>query len=111
VTFTLDLAGEAVFGAAGTEVAGTSVTWSIASAEVPHGLSPDRAWCWCILSTLRDMRLSARRGRPISLFNAERLFCRRWARVSMEIIYEEREVQMKVWIRTDRIFIRRIFIR
>jgi len=42
----------------------------------------DRAWRWCIVRTLRDLRLSIRRGRPISRPNLERLFCRRWHRAT-----------------------------
>lgn len=44
----------------------------------------DRAWRWCIARTLRDLRLSVRRGRPITRPNLERLFARRWASVAGE---------------------------
>jgi len=45
---------------------------------VPVQLSFERAWRWCILATLRDLRLSAGRSRTISLPNARRLFLRRF---------------------------------
>jgi hypothetical protein len=56
--------------------------WSAEAARVPAGLSAERAWRWCVLQTWRDMTRAARGGRPISLPNAERLFCRRWWRVA-----------------------------
>ncbi len=54
--------------------------WAAEAARVPAGLSPERAWRWCVLQTWRDMKRAARGGRPISLPNAERLFSRRWWR-------------------------------
>ncbi len=54
-------------------------SWPTGAARVPHGLSPQRLWRWCVLRTLRDGRLAAQRNRPISRPNLERLFCRRWA--------------------------------
>lgn len=46
----------------------------------PHDgqTAADRAWQWCITRTVRDLRVSIRRGRPITRPNLERLFCRRW---------------------------------
>lgn len=55
--------------------------WPAEAARVPRGLSPERAWRWCLLRTLRDMRLAALRGRPISRSNAERLLRRRWRQI------------------------------
>lgn len=45
---------------------------------VPIQLSFERAWRWCILATLRDLRHSVRRRRTISLPNTRRLFLRRF---------------------------------
>ncbi len=55
--------------------------WPTEAARVPEGLSPERAWRWCVLRTVRDVRLAARRGRVISRPNARRLVLRRWGRV------------------------------
>ena len=55
--------------------------WPAQAARVPRGLSPERAWRWCLLRTLRDVRLAAYRGRSISRPNAERMLCRRWRRM------------------------------
>jgi hypothetical protein len=52
--------------------------WPADAARAPEGLSPERAWRWCMLRTLRDMRLAVRRGRAISRPNARRLIQRRW---------------------------------
>lgn len=46
---------------------------------VPVQLSFERAWRWCILATLRDLRHSVRRRRTISLPNTRRLFLRRFS--------------------------------
>ena len=54
--------------------------WPVESARVPKGLSLERAWRWCMLRTLRDVRLAAKRGRGISRSNARRLMQRRWRR-------------------------------
>jgi hypothetical protein len=45
---------------------------------VPVHLLFERAWRWCILATLRDLRHSVRRSRTISLPNTRRLFLRRF---------------------------------
>ncbi len=45
---------------------------------VPVRLAFERAWRWCILATLRDLRHSVRRRRTISLPNTRRLFLRRF---------------------------------
>jgi hypothetical protein len=45
---------------------------------VPIQLSFERAWRWCILATLRDLRCSVRRNRTISLPNTRRLYLRRF---------------------------------
>ena len=58
-------------------------TWPTDAARVPAGLTPARAWRWCVLRTLRDARLAAARGRPMSQRNAERLFRRRWQRAAV----------------------------
>jgi len=55
--------------------------WPVEATLVPQGLSPERAWRWCLLRTLRDVRLAARRGRAISQTNARRLLYRRWEQV------------------------------
>jgi len=59
--------------------------WPMDAARVPADLPPDRAWRWCLLRTLRDARLAAHRGRPISRPNLERLFYRRWWRASASV--------------------------
>ena len=46
--------------------------------NIPTNLSFERAWRWCILVTIRDLRLSAARQRTISLPNMKRLFLRRF---------------------------------
>jgi hypothetical protein len=51
--------------------------------HTPTGLSPQRARRWCVVRTLRDLRSSVRRGKPITLPNLLRLFDRRWHRISM----------------------------
>jgi|GEM_PF-5475975 len=43
-----------------------------------RGLAESRYWRWCVLRTIRDVRLSAARRRALSLPNARRLFERRW---------------------------------
>lgn len=48
---------------------------------VPTHLPLKRAWRWCIAASLRDLRVSVRRGRVISLPGLRRLFLRRWAMV------------------------------
>jgi len=55
--------------------------WPTEAARVPRGLPPQRAWRWCLRRTLRDVRLAAARGRPMSLPNALRLLHRRWAAI------------------------------
>lgn len=49
--------------------------------RVPVYLPLPRAWRWCLLATIRDQRLAARRGRAISFPNLRRLLLRRWAEV------------------------------
>jgi len=44
----------------------------------PWHLSFERAWKWCVLTTLHDLRLSVRRRRTVSLPNTRRLFLRRF---------------------------------
>jgi len=46
---------------------------------VPCNLPFERLWRWCVLATLRDLRLSRSDGRVISLPNLKRLYTRRWA--------------------------------
>lgn len=46
--------------------------------RVPCSLSLPRAWKWCVMATMRDLRESAARGYAISLPNLRRLFVRRW---------------------------------
>jgi hypothetical protein len=45
---------------------------------IPTGLPFGRAWRWCVLSTIRDLRRSAARRRTMSLPNTRRLFLRRF---------------------------------
>lgn len=47
--------------------------------QVPCSLSLPRAWKWCVLATMRDLRKSAAHGYAISLPNLRRLYIRRWA--------------------------------
>jgi hypothetical protein len=42
-------------------------------------MSAGRAWRWCVLRTLHDARLAARKGRPASVRQWQRRFARRWA--------------------------------
>lgn len=60
---------------------GTEAEWPTDAARVPKGLTPERAWRWCVLRTVRDYRLAIRAGRYISRPVLERLFCRRWGRI------------------------------
>ena len=53
------------------------------SAEVPAGLTSERARRWALHRTLRDLRLSAARGRRISLPNLLRLYRRRTASLAI----------------------------
>ena len=55
--------------------------WPTDAVRVPHNLPPERAWRWCILRTLREVRLARQRGGWMSRVSAERLFSRRWHRV------------------------------
>lgn len=50
-----------------------------------------RTWRWCVARTRRDGRLAAARDRPISPRNLERLFARRWWRLSEGLTAERRE--------------------
>jgi hypothetical protein len=43
----------------------------------PLNCPPDRAWRWACVRTLRDLRISIERNRPISLPNLLRLYRRR----------------------------------
>ena len=52
---------------------------------VPTGLSPERARRWCVLASLRTLRLSVQRGRTMSLPNLLRLYRRQWAEVAAEL--------------------------
>jgi|GEM_PF-1177121 len=61
---------------------GEAEAFGAEAARVPEGLSPERAWRWCVMRTMRDMRMAARRGRPMSLPNALRLLRRRWGRIA-----------------------------
>lgn len=47
--------------------------------QVPWNLSLPRAWKWCVMATMRDLRKSAASGYAISLPNLRRLYVRRWA--------------------------------
>ena len=49
--------------------------------HIPRGMHPDRAYRWCVARTTRDLRLSVRSGRTISLPSLRRLFTRRWLNV------------------------------
>jgi hypothetical protein len=55
-------------------------TWPVDALAVPAHLPAERAWRWCLMRTLRDVRLARRRGGWISCSMAERLFNRRWVR-------------------------------
>lgn len=48
-----------------------------ASARLPIHLTRERAERWALCRTVRDLRLSVARGRPISLPNLLRLYSRR----------------------------------
>ena len=48
---------------------------------VPVHLPIERAWRWCVVGTLRDLRTSVSRNRVICLPNLRRLWCRRWSEV------------------------------
>lgn len=48
-----------------------------ASARLPTDLCRERAARWALFRTVRDLRLSVARGRPVSLPNLLRLYCRR----------------------------------
>ena len=47
--------------------------------RVPCSMTLDRAWRWCILASIRELRLAAQREREIAWPNMRRLFARRWA--------------------------------
>ena len=46
---------------------------------VPCNMTLDRAWRWCVLATLRELRVMRGRGRDLAWNNLRRLFMRRWA--------------------------------
>ena len=50
--------------------------------HVPKGMTPDRAYRWCLARTTRDLRESIRRRRPITFPALRRLLNRRWLNVS-----------------------------
>ena len=52
--------------------------------HVPKGMTPDRAYRWCLARTTRDLRESIRHNRPITLPTLRRLFARRWLNVSRQ---------------------------
>ena len=52
---------------------------------IPTALSFERSWRWCILATIRDLRLSVARGRTMSLPNTRRLFLRRFHDVCSQV--------------------------
>ena len=54
---------------------------SLGVRRVPVHLPLERAWRWCVLATVRDLRLSRHRHGAMSLPNTQRLFRRRWAEV------------------------------
>lgn len=58
---------------------------------VPVHLPMARAWRWCVMATLRDMRLASAYRGHISLPNYRRLFIRRWATVcwAYELAHED----------------------
>ena len=45
---------------------------------VPAQLPLERGWRWCLLTTIRDLRLSSCRQRTLSLPNTRRLYLRRF---------------------------------
>ena len=47
--------------------------------EVPCNLTLERAWRWCIVATIRELRVARSRGRDIAWQNLRRIFMRRWA--------------------------------
>ena len=53
------------------------ITVGSKAASIPTGLTPQRARQWALFRTLRDLRLSVARGRPITLPNLLRLYSRR----------------------------------
>ncbi|MEX0885838.1 MAG: hypothetical protein WD009_05300 [Phycisphaeraceae bacterium] len=55
-------------------------------------MAAERAWRWCLLATLRDVRRAAARGRAMSRPSAERLFLRRWRGRAAEVAEAEAEV-------------------
>lgn len=66
---------------AASGAAGMDAEWPTDAARVPEGRSLERAWRWCVLRTLRDMRLAAARGKTMSRANTRRLVWRRWQRL------------------------------
>lgn len=55
--------------------------WKLDRHKVPAGLSPERAWRWCVMRTNRDARIAKRNGRPIASHHLARVFARRWHEV------------------------------
>ncbi len=105
------MTGRGAMGMDGTEADRPSTPdagWLVDAARVSVGLLPERAWRWCLLRTLRDMRLAARRGRPISRPNAERLFCRRWARATAHLAAGIQ--QENLWLVEGRGLVRRVYV-
>ena len=57
------------------------MTMSTGVRTIPTELPFERAWRWCVLSAIRDLRRSAVRRRTMSLPNTRRLFLRRFNEV------------------------------
>ncbi len=55
---------------------------------LPDGLAGARLWRWCVLRTLRELRLAHARGRWIGRASLERRFARRWAEADPEVDHE-----------------------
>ena len=74
-------------------------------------LPSERAWRWCVLATLRDLRLGCAGGRAMSLPNTRRVFLRRFGDVCHGISRKCPPETRRHWERLGGAFIRQQYAR
>ena len=70
---------DSYYDTAGNEGLSATMLHLVPRQRVPCNMTLDRAWRWCILGSIRELRLAAGREREIAWPNMRRLFARRWA--------------------------------
>lgn len=71
--------GDSYYGPAGEDGLWATMQHLVPRQKVPCSMTLDRAWRWCILASIREVSIAARRGHEIAWPNLRRLFARRWA--------------------------------